>query len=742
MPEFEFSHAACHQGSNGHHASALLTQRRLAFKRWHGYNPGVLFEVLAQAPDSRARAGRLTTAHSVIETPVFMPVGTRGTVRSQNLTQLERLAPQIILANTYHLMITPGIEVFQKFGGLHPWMRWGKSILTDSGGFQIFSLSHARAMAEEGAEFRSHTDGTKFLLTPERSIAVQRAIGSDIMMVLDQCIDSTSPRAQAVAAMELTHRWAARSLAARADSPNALFAIVQGACFPDLRRISADALINLAPDAATGRHFDGFAIGGLAVGESKTEREDMCELTAALLPLDKPRYLMGVGTPLDLLEGVHRGVDMFDCVMPTSWAQQGEVFTSRGRVSLRRGVYKFSSVPLDDKCDCEACTLYTRSYLHHLVKCREPLGWHLLAFHNLQFYLRLMTEIRAQIRAGTFASYYAAKRQELGLTDQDNPPGVQPKGKHTRSDTLGNFRVHRAPANRGQDDGPTFASIAHIASGEIMHSVNDPNQEAERIYIAQSTWLRNLADSSTATAALPNPLVVWDVGLGAGHNAMALVRALQAAPGHPPVELVSFEHDLDALKLALDHLKAFPHLRHEAPHRLLHAHADGQPCELRHGIAADAAPNFTWRLLAADFAATLTTVRPPQVIFYDPFSWKTDAPMWTLAAFEQLFAALQGSPHRVEIFTYTNSTAVRTALLAAGFFVGKGVATGPKSETTIAWYVPTGAPPPPAAELLGADWLARRARSTAQYGSDLSDAAKAEVDARLLRHPQFAVPAR
>ncbi len=710
-----------------------------------GYNPDVQFEVLANAPHSNARAGRLTTAHSVIETPVFMPVGTRGSVRTQTLAQLDRLGPQIILANTYHLMLTPGIEVFQKFGGLHPWMRWGKSILTDSGGFQIFSLAHARAMAEQGAEFKNRTDGTKFLLTPERSIAMQCAIGSDIMMVLDQCINSTSAHAEALAAMELTHRWAARSLAARADSPNALFAIVQGACFPDLRRISAEALTNMAPAAASGRGFDGFAIGGLAVGETKHEREDMTELTAGLLPVNKPRYLMGVGTPLDLLEAVHRGVDMFDCILPTAWAQQGEVFTSRGRVSLRRGVYKFATDPLDPACDCEACSLYTRSYLHHLVKCKEPLGWHLLSFHNLQFYLRLMTEIRAQIRQGTFASFYASQRQHLGLNDQDNPPGEQPKAQRRKPDERGNFRVHRAVLRRGESasTAPKFASIAHIASGEIMHSVNDPNQEAERIYVTQSWHFDELTTRAAATTVTgkptpaPAPLVVWDVGLGAGHNAMALVRRLETMPSHPNVELTSFEHDLDALHLALNHLKEFPHLRHEAPHRLLHAHARASACELRHGVAADAPANFHWRLLHGDFLATMQQAPLPQVIFYDPFSWKVDSQMWTLAAFEQLFAALSSSQHVVEIFTYTNSTAVRTALLAAGFFVGKGIATGPKTETTLAWFVPNGHALPAAASLLGTDWLARRARSTAQFGAELNDQARAEVEHRVQNHRQF-----
>ena len=394
------------------------------------------FQRRNRATGSKARTGVVTTLHNEIQTPVFMPVGTRASVRTQTLGQLASLGTPIILGNTYHLMIRPGIEVFERMGGLHKWMGWNRSILTDSGGFQIFSLPHARSMGEAGAEFRSYVDGTKFLLTPERSIAMQRAIGSDIMMVLDQCIDSTSPHAQAVEAMELTHRWARRSLAARGDSPQALFAIVQGACYDDLRRISADVLTSIPG-------FDGYAIGGLAVGEGKAQREDTCELAASLLPEDKPRYLMGVGTPLDLLEAVHRGVDMFDCIIPTAWAQQGVVFTSRGKVDLKRGVYKFAEESIDPACDCEACTVYSRSYLHHLMKCEEPLGWQLLAFHNLKFYLELMARIRAHIDADTFAAFHAEQRQVLGLADQDSPRGVPPRVRKGRPRRRGNYGDER-----------------------------------------------------------------------------------------------------------------------------------------------------------------------------------------------------------------------------------------------------------------------------------------------------------
>ena len=361
------------------------------------------FAVHTRATGSRARGGVLTTAHGAIETPVFMPVGTRGTVRTQTLGQLERLAPPMLLANTYHLLLRPGIEVFERFGGLHRWMGWTRSILTDSGGFQVFSLATSRTIDDEGAAFQEVVDGPRVVLTPERSMAMQRAIGSDVMMVLDHCVDATSEHAETKVAMERTHAWARRSLAARGDSGQ-LFAIVQGGRFADLRRISAIELTAI-------EGFDGYAIGGLAVGEERAEREDLTELVASLLPEDRPRYLMGVGTPLDILEAVHRGVDMFDCILPTAWAQHGRVFTMRGKVDLRKGLHRFVDGPLDETCVCEACTRHSRSYLHHLVKAREPLGWQLLAEHNLRFYVRLMGDIREAIRADAFVALREHRRQ-------------------------------------------------------------------------------------------------------------------------------------------------------------------------------------------------------------------------------------------------------------------------------------------------------------------------------------------
>ena len=650
------------------------------------------FEIQAEAPGSRARAATLTTAHAAIETPVFMPVGTRASVRTQTLGQLGQLAAPIILANTYHLLVRPGIEVFERFGGLRAWMKWPHAILTDSGGFQIFSLGGA--MSEHGAALRTH--GQTTVLTPERSIAMQHAIGSDILMVLDHCIAATSSHAEARAAMQLTHRWAERSLAcwrSLPDRTSALFGIIQGACFEDLRAASAAALCDL--------EFDGYAIGGLAVGETRTQREDVTELATGLMPVARPRYLMGVGMPLDILEAVHRGVDLFDCVLPTALAQQGVAFTSHGRIDLRRGVYKFAEPPLDRACDCEACAVYSRSYLHHLVKCKEPLGWQLLAFHNLRFYARLMRDIRGHIRAGTFAAFHAEQRTLLGLSDVDNPPGPPPRGRPGRPTRRGDFELH--PSTHG------FTSLRHVPSGEVMHSVNEPDAEAERVYVAQSSLIARARDTGT-------PLVVWDVGLGAAHNAMACLRALERAD--VPLTLVSFERDLDAFHLALANLARFRHLRHEAPHRLAHADV------FRGG-------SITWTLCRGDFLETFAGQPRPDVVLYDPFSSKVDAALWSLATFRRLFAQFGARP--TELFTYSASTAVRSAMLAAGFNVARGVASGPKPETTIA--LANLVEPHP---LLGRDWLDRRSRSTAKFGADVDPGAYAALERTIADHAQFA----
>ncbi|HEX8680467.1 MAG TPA: tRNA guanosine(34) transglycosylase Tgt, partial [Chthoniobacterales bacterium] len=393
------------------------------------------FRLDGVASGSRARATTFRTLQNEVQTPVFMPVGTQATVKAQLTRTLEEAGSQILLANTYHLLLRPGAEVFRRLGGIHKFMSWERSVLTDSGGFQIFSLPHSRSMSEEGAIFQSYLDGRTILLSPDVSIETQKAIGSDIMMALDHCIASTADEASARAAMAITHRWAARSLAARADSPQAMFGIVQGALFKELRRESAAVLSGMA--------FDGYAIGGLAVGEGKDEREDTCEFTTALLPNEKPRYLMGVGTPLDILEAVHRGVDMFDCIIPTQVAQRGGAFTSKGFLQLRRGVYKFSAEPLDPECNCPTCSRYSRAYLHHLTKTGETLGWQLIGQHNFHFYHQLMREMRESILADRFLELYRAKREFLDQVDPDNPVRKQ-KPKRQRPTTRGAYEIHVA----------------------------------------------------------------------------------------------------------------------------------------------------------------------------------------------------------------------------------------------------------------------------------------------------------
>jgi queuine tRNA-ribosyltransferase len=359
------------------------------------------FVVTAVDPGSRARRGTLTTLRGPVQTPTFMPVGTRATVTGLDTAEVEALGAQVVLANTYHLMLQPGPEVFRRFGGIHAFMSWPGSVLTDSGGYQIFSLANDRVITEKGARFRSYTDGREHLLSPERSIEIQSAIGSDIMMVLDECVDSRSDEATVRAAMERTHRWALRSLSARENPSQALFAIVQGGVVPELRRASA---------AFLGDHaFDGFALGGLAVGDTRADREEITALSAELLPADKPRYLMGVGTPPDLLQAMLAGMDMFDCMLPTHLAWQGTAFTSTGRVKVTRAACATQDQPLDPDCPCFACRRVSRSYLHHLFKCSEPLGPRLLSKHNLQHYMTLMEESRKAIEQGTFAAYATAK---------------------------------------------------------------------------------------------------------------------------------------------------------------------------------------------------------------------------------------------------------------------------------------------------------------------------------------------
>jgi queuine tRNA-ribosyltransferase len=355
------------------------------------------FKLISTDKNTSARRGEVTTTHGTIQTPVFMSVGTFGAVRALDHVDLESIGVQIILGNTYHLYLRPGASILRERGGYHRLIHWDAPILTDSGGFQIFSLPHQRVITEQGVEFKSYLDQAARFFSPESNIEFQETIGSDIMMVLDVCVPSTSPRDIASRAMERTHRWARRCKAAQRNHDNALFGIVQGAIFEDLRKESADALSEL--------DFPGYAIGGLAVGETDDEREHFTQFTAALLPSAKPRYLMGVGTPHDLIRSIRAGVDMFDCIIPTNHARQGVAYTFNGKVKLRRAVFANSAEAIDRECGCFVCRRYSRAYLHQLIKCDEPTGWRLVSYHNTWFYERLMERCREEIVKGTFDEF-------------------------------------------------------------------------------------------------------------------------------------------------------------------------------------------------------------------------------------------------------------------------------------------------------------------------------------------------
>ena len=357
--------------------------------------------------DGDARRGTITFPNGqLVQTPVFMPVGTLGTVKGLAPEELHAIGAEIILGNTFHLMLRPGEDIVAAHGGLHQFMHWDKPILTDSGGFQVFSLAKIRKLAEEGACFRSPVDGSEVFLSPERSMQVQRALNSNIVMQLDECTPYPATHEEAAKSMRLSLRWAARSKAAHEGNPNHLFGIVQGGIYPDLRRESAEGLVAL--------DLPGYAVGGLAVGEPLEARNNTLDHTLPHLPAHKPRYLMGVGKPEDIVEGVRRGIDMFDCVMPTRNARNAYLFTRFGTLKLRNSVHKRDLRPIEEGCDCYTCRHYSRAYLHHLDKCNEMLGARLNTIHNLRYYIRLMHNMRAAIEAGRFASFaedfYAMRR--------------------------------------------------------------------------------------------------------------------------------------------------------------------------------------------------------------------------------------------------------------------------------------------------------------------------------------------
>ena len=388
-----------------------------------------MFELRVQDRQTKARCGRLNTAHGAIDTPAFMPVGTQGTVKAVSPGELRELNAQIILGNTYHLFVRPGLDVIESLGGLHNFMSWDGPILTDSGGYQIFSLAKLRQITEEGVEFQNHIDGARAFISPEIAMEVQAVLGSDIAMVLDECVPYPCEYDYAAKSAELTKRWANRCKEAHVVIPNEiegsreaslkvsprdsssalrsvrnndkgrqlLFGIIQGGTFQDLRRESAEAIVELG--------FNGYAIGGVSVGEPEEEMMAAVESVEPFLPADKPRYAMGLGTPPQLLEMIARGMDMFDCVLPTRLARNGTAFTPTGTLNLKNAEFALDKRPIEENCACEACRGFARGYIRHLIKAEEILGLRLITLHNLHFYLNLMSQTRAEIRSGTFDQF-------------------------------------------------------------------------------------------------------------------------------------------------------------------------------------------------------------------------------------------------------------------------------------------------------------------------------------------------
>ena len=369
------------------------------------------FTVETRCASTAARTGTLLTPHGPVNTPVFMPVGTQATVKTLSPDELHDMGAECILSNSYHLYLRPGSELIARLGGLHSFMGWDRAILTDSGGFQVFSLAHLRRIDDEGVRFRSHIDGSEHFFSPESVVKIEEDLGADIAMAFDECAPYPCTEEYATHAMERTHRWAERCLAAHRRDDQALFGIVQGSVFPELRARSAEILGSL--------EFPGYGIGGLSVGEPKEVMYSVLEGTTRLLPENKPRYLMGVGSPEDLFECVARGVDMFDCVLPTRIARNGALFTRGGRLNIRNARYADDPSPVEEACDCYTCRHFSRAYLRHLIKSDEILGLRLTTIHNLHFLLRLAKEIRQSIRSGAFLALLTDFNRKYVPVDED-----------------------------------------------------------------------------------------------------------------------------------------------------------------------------------------------------------------------------------------------------------------------------------------------------------------------------------
>ncbi|WP_243371911.1 tRNA guanosine(34) transglycosylase Tgt [Geotalea sp. SG265] len=371
--------------------------------------PAITFDLIKTCSVSSARLGSLTTPHGSFETPIFMPVGTQATVKAMTPEELVQAGSRIILANTYHLYMRPGHELVARLGGLHKFMHWDGPILTDSGGFQVFSLGELRKITEDGVKFQSHLDGSYHFISPETSIAIQEALGSDIMMCFDECPPYPADYAYVARSMEMTTRWALRCKNAKRRDDQALFGIVQGGMMPELRERSAAALQEIG--------FDGYALGGVSVGEEKALMHEVMQFSAPFFPADKPRYVMGIGAPEDLIEGINAGFDMFDCVMPTRNARNGMVFTSFGRLNIKGARYAEDTLPIDPECDCYVCRNYSRAYLRHLFRSGEILASRLNTWHNLHYYLSLMSAARKAIAEDRFPRFRQEFYKKRSTTD-------------------------------------------------------------------------------------------------------------------------------------------------------------------------------------------------------------------------------------------------------------------------------------------------------------------------------------
>lgn len=650
----------------------------------------IRYERLASAP-SGARAGLLHTRRGATPTPTFMPVGTHAHVRSLAAEEVHATGASISLANTYHLLLRPGTEVMERFGGIHRFMDWPGAVLTDSGGFQIFSLPGERVITEEGARFKSPFDNHAYMVSPETSIGTQQAIGSDIMMVLDVCIPSTSDLPHTREALDRTHRWALRSLAARdaKDTGQALFAIVQGGLFPELRTESAQFL--------TQHPFDGFAIGGLAVGETRDQLYAMTGHCTRLLPEDKPRYLMGVGTPIDLVECVNRGVDMFDCIIPGKMAQQGYAYTFAGQLRISKSEYRLSDAPLDATCLCPVCRKYSRGYLRHLAHGNHALSARLLTTHNLWHFQALMGRMRQAILEGRWAAEYQVLCQTIG------PKTDKPKVVEGSRD--GDFELVTLKSGA--------RAVRHVGHGEVMHPVG-PWEEANQLYVKQLGLAEKLQVPNEA------PLRILDVGLGAATNAVAALTCARelGAKLARPLEIVSLEHSLGPLRLALADAEGFPFLQ---PWR--------DACEAIVGQGHWDTPNLSWRLILGDAAETVDELDGDyELVFFDPFSPDSNPTMWTVNFLRAITARMR--PQGATLATYSSATPTRVSLLLAGLFVGQGAPTGTRTETTMAANKAGLLALP-----LGERWLQRWRRSSARgpHGEVFTK----ELEAAVFNHPQF-----